>query len=134
MDRCPASPLRMSIGDQRISRPDAQGDCVVENNAVTFGPDLLQAAAGQCFQMSEQLSLSDLLAETCCWIPKALGLSLRVEGFHDLRLIPRRIPSGGRGQASGSGRFSSPVPPSPLVICTAYILSLRFSHRNPHSL
>ena len=33
--------LRMAICDQRISRPDAQGDCVVKDNAVKLGPNLL---------------------------------------------------------------------------------------------
>ena len=33
--------LRMAICDQRISRPDAQSDCVVKDNAVKLGPNLL---------------------------------------------------------------------------------------------
>ena len=53
--------LRMAIGDQWICRLDAQSNRVVEDDAITFSSDLLQAVAGHILQMSKQLSLLYLL-------------------------------------------------------------------------
>ena len=53
--------------------------------------------------MSEQFSPSDLLVQTYCRIPKSLRLSFRIEGFRDLQLLPRRVPSGHNLQMAQQG-------------------------------